>query len=485
MIRLAPGNCLGYTGHMQVIYPHRRQAGRTRSWRRFWQWAGVAALVFVGANVLLWAAYHNRTYPFTYLGGVRTGNTTYADVASKVRQVDAVKGSVQLTYQGRNASSKLSALGIQSNPQRTIDSLHASWFSLPLVSFFTRHYLAAPVAINNDTFAVGVKSLAPAFHVAPMDAHVTLSGQQFGVAGAKDGQELDQLKLHDTLLDALNHGQTTMTAPIFLVHPQHDKTAAEAEARKLQATLNTRVIISYGSQKQTPGSKDIAAWYSPAGATYQPNDFAIRTYVAQSGVKMGVHAANLDAAVAAVKGALAGGAAASVTLTPYSATKTYTYCVESRGADATAVSGLKAKLISTYADLRGWSLDGQVQFVYGAGNCDFTVWLSAADQMPSFGAICDSTWSCEVGNNVILNLNRWNDTSPAWQKAGKSLDDYRTLAINHETGHMLGFLDNPTCPGAGQPAPVMMQQSIDLKGCAFNIWPLQTELGTVRRSLGL
>ena len=66
--------------------------------------------------------------------------------------------------------------------------------------------------------------------------------------------------------------------------------------------------------------------------------------------------------------------------------------------------------------------------------------------------------------------------SPAmpWNAAGRSLRDYRHLVVNHETGHWLGRAHRG-CPGQGQAAPVMMQQSKALDGCRFNAWPRPDE----------
>jgi len=154
--------------------------------------------------------------------------------------------------------------------------------------------------------------------------------------------------------------------------------------------------------------------------------------------------------------------------------RTYTYCVTARGVDPSFLPELRAKLASVYSDSRGWSLGGVNTFAEVSSGCGLIVWLTAADQMPSFGSICDSTWSCTVYPNVILNFDRWRYASPAWNGGGGSLDDYRTMVINHETGHWLGF-GHRFCQGASQPAPVMQQQSINLQGCAANPWPLPYE----------
>jgi hypothetical protein len=168
------------------------------------------------------------------------------------------------------------------------------------------------------------------------------------------------------------------------------------------------------------------------------------------------------------------------------ADKTITYCVLGRGAGTDAeLPRLKETLANVYADSRGWSLSGQVAFQYTASGCDFTVWMASPDQMSSFGTICDSYWNCEAENSVVVNMDRWLYMTPRWIASGHGgVSEYRTMLINHETGHMLGF-GHSTCPAAGQPAPVMMQESISLDGCTFNIWPLASEQNMLRRMLGL
>lgn len=154
--------------------------------------------------------------------------------------------------------------------------------------------------------------------------------------------------------------------------------------------------------------------------------------------------------------------------------RAYTYCVSAKGVDEANLPEVKAKLSAVYNDPRGWSKGGANTFTEVAAGCNFRVWLAAAELMPTFGAICDSTWSCTVTPNVILNFDRWRLASDAWVSGGGSLDDYRTMVINHETGHWFGF-NHRYCAGAGQPAPVMQQQSIGLQGCAANPWPLPNE----------
>ena len=151
------------------------------------------------------------------------------------------------------------------------------------------------------------------------------------------------------------------------------------------------------------------------------------------------------------------------------------YQVAPKGNVTADIDEFRSQVSQTLNSPSGWSRLG-VRFVEVDSGGQFTVWLSEASQVPSFSPSgCDAIVSCRVGNNVIINETRWQNGSDAWNAAGGSLSGYRQMVINHETGHWLGH-GHEQCSGAGQPAAVMQQQTLDMQGCTPNSWPLGHEL---------
>jgi hypothetical protein len=129
----------------------------------------------------------------------------------------------------------------------------------------------------------------------------------------------------------------------------------------------------------------------------------------------------------------------------------------------------------TLGDPRSWGNGGQMSFQRvgaaeaASGSFDFKVTLVSPGHMETYcpGVGTGGYTSCRYGDRAVINLARWATAVPDYQG---DITTYRLYVINHEVGHVLGH-GHEQCPGAGQPAPVMQQQTLGLQGCVKNAWP--------------
>lgn len=157
---------------------------------------------------------------------------------------------------------------------------------------------------------------------------------------------------------------------------------------------------------------------------------------------------------------------------------TVTYTVQTLGNVSASLDDFANLANETLNSSRGWAQMG-LRFTRVSSGGQFNLILAEPAQVAAASTGCDSYYSCRVGNSVLINEARWNGATDAWNQYGGSLRDYRHMVVNHETGHWLGH-GHASCPAAGQPAPVMQQQSISLQGCTANPWPLAGELHSAR-----
>lgn len=130
-----------------------------------------------------------------------------------------------------------------------------------------------------------------------------------------------------------------------------------------------------------------------------------------------------------------------------------------------------AEVIEILNDERGWG----VNFALVDGD-DFDLRLVLASPATT-DALCypsktNGIYSCRSGNRVTINVMRWESATDDY---AEDLSTYRQYLINHEVGHFLGR-GHVSCPGTGEPAPVMMQQTKGLGECSANGWPTDSEL---------
>ena len=137
------------------------------------------------------------------------------------------------------------------------------------------------------------------------------------------------------------------------------------------------------------------------------------------------------------------------------------------GVDAVAFGREVDRVLS---DPRSWGAGGRraVRRVDG-GDVTFRVALvspSTADRLCA-PLRTNGYFSCGSGDRAVLNVARWLTGARAYDG---DLATYRVYLVNHEVGHTLGH-SHASCPGRGRPAPVMLQQTKGLAGCAPNSWP--------------
>ncbi|MGA5301185.1 DUF3152 domain-containing protein [Nucisporomicrobium flavum] len=147
------------------------------------------------------------------------------------------------------------------------------------------------------------------------------------------------------------------------------------------------------------------------------------------------------------------------------------------GEDVVAFAAL---VESTLGDRRSWTGDGRLrlQRVPAGEKADFTVFLATRDtagRMCAAGGVNITVGgrpytSCRTTGRAIINLDRWRLSAPPYVAAKVPLPTYRQYVINHEVGHELGH-GHQGCPKRGGPAPVMVQQTLTLRGCVPYAWP--------------
>jgi len=144
------------------------------------------------------------------------------------------------------------------------------------------------------------------------------------------------------------------------------------------------------------------------------------------------------------------------------------------------VRAFAAQVEATLGDRRSWIGDGRLrlQRVPGSEPANFTVFLATRD---TAGLMCRvggvdivvngrPYTSCRSAGRVIINLDRWRLSAKPYRDAKVPIAVYRQYVINHETGHELGQ-QHEGCPKRGGPAPVMVQQTLNLRGCVPYAWP--------------
>lgn len=444
---------------------------------------GWCFLGFALVNLVFLVVYKDRTYPGTKVQNQNIGNIPRNKLENKLSGLSLLPEAFMFEYQDKKVEVKTKDLGIETNTTQTATSAVRNKAWLPIANFVNPPEIIVTIKTDPAKLDEQVAKLSETFKKDATDAKIQLDKGAFSVVSESTGYVVDKNAFKQALEGALRDKTNTIIVPVMIVQPKIKQTELATNLQDLKDRQNVSLTYRFNTKVYKATPQEISDLHEISGSSYVLSDTKLKDYLIKVGKGFGISILNISDAIRDTRASVQNKKPLEFTFKE-APKKTYTYCVASRGVDASELSGLQNKLASVFADARGWSIDNRVSFVKADSSCNFTVWLAEASQMSSFGAICDSLWSCAVRPNIIINYDRWKNASDAWNQKGGSLDDYRTMVINHETGHWLGF-GHVNCGGPGQSAPVMQQQSINLQGCNFNPWPLPYERDELKKILGI
>lgn len=464
---------------MKVV--DRRQFRLTNKRRGMPKWAviglvafGALAGIFVLANVAMAVLYRNKVLPNYSVASVPIGNIAFSQLDDKVSEEKLLPAEVSFKKDDKTEGIAPKDLGVTVDWEATQDNIKKSRSWLPLASLLIKKSVPAELKLDNAKFAAAAKELETAFTKAALPERITFDGENFVISAPEPGHQPDVVKLRLDLVHLLEQGKSELAVPTTATNSTEPTGQLGSELDLLQKRLQTQITLVNGSNKKQLSRAEIAGFYEASGQTLKLSNAKMGEVITGVANGFGITPVNRDEAVYASMYALTKQQPVTFLLANQGV-KVYHYCTSARGVDSAVLGDYRQKLAAVYGDPRGWNNGGEAVLVYAESGCDFTAWLSAASSMTSFGGVCDNYYSCRIGANVVVNYDRWTGATDPWNAAGGSLEDYRVMVINHETGHWFGY-SHRNCTGAGQPAPVMQQQSIDLQGCKFNPWPTAAEL---------
>jgi len=154
-----------------------------------------------------------------------------------------------------------------------------------------------------------------------------------------------------------------------------------------------------------------------------------------------------------------------------------------RGSNEDVVT-FAAQVDGILGDRRSWIGDGRVRF-QRVGPADAHAFRILLATRETAGRLCSAGGmnivygahpytSCRLPGRVVINLDRWRFSAASYRAAKVPLATYRHYLINHEVGHELGR-GHEGCPRRRGPAPVMVQQTLSLRGCLPYAWPRRAD----------
>jgi lipoprotein-anchoring transpeptidase ErfK/SrfK len=264
---------------------------------------GSLAVLFIGINVIIYLVFLGRTFPNTRVANYPIGAVNYSTIPKKISSLALLPPAISLTGHGHTVAISPSQLGIQINSSAiTAAARHKAW--LPIQNLLVSHKLPVNLTINQDELTKKLQSLTPANSQDPVNAQISLQGNQFSLLNAKDGYQLAVAKAAVAITHAAHQNKTAIELSFTVIPPKISDASLESTLQQLRAQQGVFLDYMYNGTTTRPSAATIASWYSVVNNQYVVQPAKIQAYITQVGTTSGIHVQNISQAVTATEAAI-------------------------------------------------------------------------------------------------------------------------------------------------------------------------------------
>ncbi len=299
-----------YTRNSAHVSRHR--PGRRTTWQRY---ARLAALIFLPALILLpislvmgyfaYFQFSQRIVPGVYSGSNRLGGMSITQAAIEIHKTWNLGRQITVTDGAHTWNIPAGSLGLSVDPLATAQMAYRVGHDQDLFSEMSqmsqsleRGWGIAPIVIFDPQAAsAGLKALAPQASLAPVDASLTVQGDQLVEIPGQVGYTIN---IEDTLAKLMEDPRSIMIDGNFklmlkpVIPAVNDVSAAIAQAESILSSpvqIKTYDPITDEWQEWPVGRQELASWLDikpgSAGPQIHVENQKVVDYIASIGEKLG------------------------------------------------------------------------------------------------------------------------------------------------------------------------------------------------------
>jgi hypothetical protein len=271
--------------------------------RRLIVWGSILGVLVI-ANIVTAFLYSSKTYPRTFMDSRKVGSVGEAELTKPASSGGLHPNELKVVYGEKTTAVKIETLGVNIDPKKVDESVHAGRAWPPLANLIIGQNLTLPVSLQEAQFDKGFATLQQAYEQSNSEGAVVMEDYLFVLKKGTKAIKLDRDAFRKDLIAAAEQGKTTVALRAVPQASTVFEWDAETAWKELYEQQNIGLTYYFTARNKQLTARDIGKWYVPDGKTFKLDEARMRAAIVQVGVELGVDVTNLDQAAAATKEAM-------------------------------------------------------------------------------------------------------------------------------------------------------------------------------------